>query len=150
MTASSTDKIKRIKTIIIDRAALEADNGPLVPDKGPALDRLAGSTRLIDDWIVGRDIPVDQAPETVALVSHTSAGIRAGLTTGCWVVGLALTGALADRAGDPPMGNQLAALLEATGLDLARTGAHFVADSIADLSWIIEEIDARLAEGETV
>lgn len=144
-------KTKRIETIIIGRAVLDAETGPAFPDNRLALAQLAGTLRRVDDPVAaGENLPSDQGRETVVLVSHTPAGIRAGRAAGVWVIGLALTGALADRTGERPTGDQLAVVLEETGLVMARAGAHFVVDSTADLSWIIREIDDRLAEGETV
>ena len=32
--------------------------------------------------------------------------------------------------------------------DLRRTGAHYVIDSVADIDWVLDEIEGRLARGE--
>lgn len=151
MNAGPCPRNKHIETIIIDQAVLDAETDPAFPDNRSALAELAGALRRVDDpAAVEENLPAGQERETVVLVSRTQAGIQAGRAAGVWVIGLALTGALADRTGQRPTGDQLAAALEETGVAMARAGAHFVVDSIADLSWIIREIDDRLAGGETV
>lgn len=85
------------------------------------------------------------------VVDDSPSGLEAGLAAGMWSVGIALTG------------NEVGLSLEqwqALGADerewraqaardrLARSGAHYVIDSIAELPAVIDAIEARLARGE--
>jgi len=84
-------------------------------------------------------------------VGDTKPDIGEGLNAGVWTVGLAKTG------------NEMGLnLKEIEALDaetrerklaqaregLARSGAHYVVDTIADLLPVIDDVDARLARGE--
>jgi phosphonoacetaldehyde hydrolase len=89
--------------------------------------------------------------EAVVKVGDTKPDIGEGLNAGVWTVGLAQTG------------NEMGLnLKEVEALDtktrerklaqaregLARSGAHYVIDTIADLLPVIDAVDARLARGE--
>ena len=89
---------------------------------------------------------------SVVKVDDTGVGIEEGLKAGTWTVGLAVSG---NAVGLP--------LAEWSALDAARqdelrqaataklkaSGAHYVIDSVADLMPVIDDIEARLARGET-
>ena len=85
-------------------------------------------------------------------VDDSAPGLEAGLNAGMWVVGLACSG---NEVGLTAEG--WAALSEAekaplrarAAEKLARTGAHYVIDTVADLPPVIEEIAARLAAGDS-
>jgi phosphonoacetaldehyde hydrolase len=85
------------------------------------------------------------------VVDDSPSGLEAGLAAGMWTVGLAASGnevglSLADwHALDDA---QRAQRVEPARQRLARTGAHYVIDSIADLLPVIDAIEARLASGE--
>ena len=90
-------------------------------------------------------------PEAVVKVDDTKPGIGEGLNASAWTVGVAKTG--------NEMGLNLNEVnaLDATSLvhklasareELAKSGAHYVADSISDIVPIIDEISARLARGD--
>jgi phosphonoacetaldehyde hydrolase len=90
-------------------------------------------------------------PEAVVKVDDTKPGIEEGLNAGTWAVGLAKTGNemglnLAEINRLPA--EQLAARLKKARAELARVGAHYVVDSIADLPAVVEDINSRLARGE--
>jgi len=90
-------------------------------------------------------------PEAVVKVGDTKPDIGEGLNAGVWTIGLAKTGNevglnLAEiEALDPEV---LARKLAQAREGLARSGAHYVVDSIADILPVIEDINARLARGE--
>jgi len=88
---------------------------------------------------------------TVVKVDDTEVGIAEGLNSGCWTVGVALTGnvfglnpaetAALDAATYHRMRDQAYARL-------TRAGAHYVIDSVADLDPVLDEIEGALARGE--
>jgi phosphonoacetaldehyde hydrolase len=90
-------------------------------------------------------------PQAVVKVDDTRPGIAEGLNAGAWTVGLAKTGNelglnLAEiEALDP---QELERKLAQARDGLAKSGAHYVVDSIADLLPVINDINARLARGE--
>ncbi|GGO82293.1 phosphonoacetaldehyde hydrolase [Marinobacterium nitratireducens] len=92
-----------------------------------------------------------EAVQGVVKVDDTLTGIEEGLNAGCWTVGVAISG--------NEVGLDLAAweALDAGEQELRRTaacqrfrsaGAHYVIDSVAELPSVIEDIEARLAQGE--
>jgi phosphonoacetaldehyde hydrolase len=90
-------------------------------------------------------------PEAVVKVDDTKPGIAEGLNAGTWTIGLAKTGNEVGlnleeiNALDPEiLGRKLARAREG----LARSGAHYVVDGIADVLPVIDDINARLARGE--
>lgn len=90
-------------------------------------------------------------PEAVVKVDDTKPGIDEGLNAGTWTIGLAKTGnevglSLAEVNATPS--NKLEALLVKARGELARMGAHYVVDSIADVPGVVEDINRRLARGD--
>jgi phosphonoacetaldehyde hydrolase len=81
----------------------------------------------------------------------TLVDIEAGLNAGTWTVGLAATGnmlGLSDEEYDAlPFNERTTRLAKARG-ELAKAGAHFVIDSMADIRGVVDEVNARLARGE--
>lgn len=90
--------------------------------------------------------------ESVVKVDDTVSGIGEALNGGCWGVGVTRYSNYMD-IDTPEQGEQLSAeeiewRLAKTHDILARAGAHYVIDSIADIEPVIEDINARLARGE--
>lgn len=90
-------------------------------------------------------------PEAVVKVDDTKPGIDEGLNAGTWTIGLAKTGNevglnLEEINATPP--TILEAMLVKARGELARMGAHYVVDSIADVPEVVENINQRLARGE--
>lgn len=88
---------------------------------------------------------------SVVKVDDTGVGIGEGLNAGCWTVGVALSGNAfglnpAETAALSP--DEFATMKAAAYADLRRTGAHYVIDSVADIDWVLDEIEGRLARGE--
>lgn len=90
-------------------------------------------------------------PEAVVKVDDTKPGISEGLNAGTWTVGVAKTG---NEVG---LNQQELAALSAEEVirkvnratdGLAKAGAHYVVESITDLSAIISEIEQRLKMGD--
>jgi phosphonoacetaldehyde hydrolase len=89
-------------------------------------------------------------PEACVVVGDTPAEIEAGLNAGMWTVGIACTGNLIglsaqDWAATPP--DRRAIMRDAATRKLEKAGAHFVIDAAAYLLPVIDEIDARLRDG---
>lgn len=86
-------------------------------------------------------------------VDDTLPGIGEGVSAGMWTVGVSRSGnelgllREEDAAELPP--GELTARLAAAQARFAGAGAHYVIDSVADLLPVIEDIEARLAAGET-
>jgi phosphonoacetaldehyde hydrolase len=90
-------------------------------------------------------------PEAVVKVGDTKPDIGEGLNAGVWTVGLAKTG------NEMGLNREEIEALDAETRErklaqaregLARSGAHYVVDTIADLLPVIDDVDARLARGE--
>ncbi|MCK0196002.1 phosphonoacetaldehyde hydrolase [Ancylobacter sp. 6x-1] len=89
-------------------------------------------------------------PEHCVKLDDTEPGIAEGLAAGTWTVGLALSGnaaGLSKAELDRLPADERAALRARASDRLMRAGAHFVIDTIADLSPVLEAIEARLAAG---
>ena len=90
-------------------------------------------------------------PEAVVKVGDTKPDIAEGLNAGVWTVGLARTGnemGLNLEEIEALETEELERRLARAREGLARSGAHYVVDSIADLVPIIDDINDRLARGE--
>jgi len=85
-------------------------------------------------------------------VDDTVPGIAEGRNAGMWTVGVAATGnevGLTRDAFSQLEAGERSAMIEAATQRLAGGGAHYVIDGIGDLMLCIEDIERRLAEGET-
>ncbi len=87
----------------------------------------------------------------VVVVDDTPVGIEAGLNAGTWTVAVVRTG---NELGLSP--DEIAALdaddlqlkLDHAAARLAKAGAHYVLDSIAELPACIADVERRLSQGE--
>jgi phosphonoacetaldehyde hydrolase len=85
-------------------------------------------------------------------VDDTAAGIEAGLNAGTWTVGVAKTGnalGLSEAELNDQPTEEGRALIERARDHLRGACAHYVIDSTADLLPVLDEIEGRLAGGET-
>jgi phosphonoacetaldehyde hydrolase len=88
----------------------------------------------------------------VIKVDDTIPGIEAGLNAGMWTVGVTETGnevglSLPEfEALDPQQQQQLR---DTAARRLAQAGAHYVIDSVRDLEPCVDDIERRMAAGET-
>ena len=90
-------------------------------------------------------------PEAVVKIDDTKPGIAEGLNANTWTIGLAKTGneiglKLEEIENLSP--TELEIRLKNARTELARMGAHYVVDSIADVTVVIEDINLRLRQGE--
>jgi phosphonoacetaldehyde hydrolase len=87
----------------------------------------------------------------IVKIGDTVPDIEEGLNAGAWTIGLVKTGneiGLTEtdvNALDP---STLKARLEAGYARLDQAGAHYVVDGLADVVSVLEDIEARLAQGE--
>ncbi len=113
-------------------------------------DLAAGRPAPLQIWSALAQMGIWPASSVIKL-DDTAPGIGEARAAGCWAAGAALTGnnpglsaeELARLAPD-----QRSALRRAASEPLLRAGAHLVIDSIAELPWLVEHIEARLEAGE--
>ncbi|MGJ7578816.1 phosphonoacetaldehyde hydrolase [Variovorax sp. RHLX14] len=137
---------------IMDIVTPVAAAGGYVPDNLVcAGDLAAGRPSPLMMYRTFADLGVWPA-SSVVKVDDTGVGIEEGLNAGTWTVGLSVSG----NAIGLPLADWLA--LDATKQDelrqaavakLTASGAHYVIDSVADLMPVIDDIEVRLARGET-
>ena len=90
-------------------------------------------------------------PESVVKVDDTKPGIAEGLNAGTWTIGLAKTGNevglnLQELNALPP--EQVKLKVDKAAEGLAKTGAHYVVESISDVPAVINGIEQRLKMGD--
>jgi phosphonoacetaldehyde hydrolase len=113
-------------------------------------DLAAGRPAPLQIWSALAQMGIWPASSVIKL-DDTAPGIGEARAAGCWAVGAALTGnnpglTAEELARLPP--DQRSALRRAASEPLLRAGAHLVIDSIAELPWLVEHIEARLEAGE--
>lgn len=113
-------------------------------------DLAAGRPAPLQIWSALAQMGIWPASSVIKL-DDTAPGIGEARAAGCWAAGAALTGnnpglSAEELARLPP--DQRSALRRAAGEPLLRAGAHLVIDSIAELPWLVEHIEARLEAGE--
>jgi phosphonoacetaldehyde hydrolase len=91
--------------------------------------------------------------QSVVKVDDTVSGIGEALEAGCWGVGVSLYSNYMDidtiEQAKAMSDEEIQRRLELTRGILCRAGAHYVIDSLADIEPVIEDINERLARGET-
>lgn len=90
-------------------------------------------------------------PQAVVKVDDTKPGIEEGLNAGTWTIGLAKTGNevglnLQELAALPA--EEVKRKVDKAADGLAKTGAHYVVESISDVPAVISEIEQRLKMGD--
>jgi len=89
--------------------------------------------------------------EAIVKIGDTPVDIDEGLNAGAWSVGVAATGnmiGLSQKEFEALSEPQREARLVAARAELAKAGAHYVVDSIADVDSVLDDIDARLSSGD--
>jgi phosphonoacetaldehyde hydrolase len=113
-------------------------------------DLAAGRPAPLQIWSALAQMGIWPASSVIKL-DDTAPGIGEARAAGCWAAGAALTGnnpglSAEELARLPP--DQRSALRRAASEPLLRASAHLVIDSIAELPWLVEHIEARLLAGE--
>ena len=89
--------------------------------------------------------------EAVVVVDDTPVGIETGLNAGGWTVAVVKTGnelGLSREAVEALDAAELRRRLDLASVRLARAGAHYVLDSVADLPVCVDDVERRLRQGE--
>lgn len=84
-------------------------------------------------------------------VGDTPSDIAEGRNAGMWTIGVTRTGnevGLTAAEWGAVAGPQRSYALEKAAIRLRRAGAHYVAESVADILELVDEIDARVTAGE--
>lgn len=89
--------------------------------------------------------------ESIVKVGDTVTDVEEGLNGGMWTIGVTRTGnevGLSREAADAMDPAEMAPLLKQAREKLAGAGAHYVVEGVADVLPVLDEINARLAQGE--
>ena len=110
----------------------------------------AGRPAPLQIWSALAQMGIWPASSVIKL-DDTAPGIGEARAAGCWAAGAALTGnnpglSAEELARLRP--DQRSEFRRAASEPLLRAGAHLVIDSIAELPWLVEHIEARLEAGE--
>ena len=91
--------------------------------------------------------------QSVIKIDDTASGVGEALNAGCWGVGVVRYSNYMDvdtpEQGASLSDDELTRRMAQTRDILEKTGAHYVIDSLADIEPVIEDVNARLARGET-
>ncbi|WDE09284.1 phosphonoacetaldehyde hydrolase [Thalassomonas viridans] len=122
------------------------------PDAYVASDDLAPGSRP-GPWMALQNV-IELGIKDVAnciKFDDSAPGITEGLTAGMWTVGIAVTGnaiGLTEREWQGLDIEQQAELTQSAYNKLYQAGAHYVVDSLADATLVVQEIMARRTRGE--
>ncbi|HEX4541940.1 MAG TPA: phosphonoacetaldehyde hydrolase [Candidatus Acidoferrum sp.] len=87
----------------------------------------------------------------IAKIGDTPADVQEGLNAGTWAIGVAATGnmvGLSQQNFEALAKPEREALLVMARAELEKAGAHYVVDSLAEVDPVLDDIDARLRNGE--
>lgn len=90
-------------------------------------------------------------PEAVVKIDDTKPGIEEGLNAGTWTIGLAKTGnevGLNEKELAALPADEVRRKIERAADGLAKSGAHYVVESIVEVPPVIAEIEQRLKMGD--
>ncbi|XP_065059486.1 phosphonoacetaldehyde hydrolase-like [Rhopilema esculentum] len=139
-------------TAMVDILKEIAKEAGYVPDAYVAADDVP-QARPYPYMVWANCIKLDVNPiQAVLKVDDTADGVREGILAGCWSVGLARTGnyvALNEEEISNLSAEDYERRLQRSYSILANAGAHYVIDTINDLPPVIDDINRRLAAGES-
>lgn len=144
---STTGYTRELMEVVVPQAAKQGYEPTAVicsddvPAGRPAPWMLLSAAQRLQCWPV----------HTLVAVDDTPVGIQAGLNAGCWTVAVVQTGneiGLTREQVVSLTATQIDARLEPIRKKFKQLGAHFVIDSVADLSHVVQDIDGRLAAGD--
>jgi len=137
---------------VMDRLSVEAAAKGYSPDCTVCADDLSAGARP-GPWMALQcvlELKVGDVAHCVK-VDDTIPGIAEGVSAGMWTVGLALSGSPAGLTLAQYQGatvGELAAIRSNVTPVFEAAGAHYVIDSVADLTPVLKDIEERLAAGE--
>ncbi|WP_255490711.1 phosphonoacetaldehyde hydrolase [Duganella sp. CY15W] len=138
--------------IVMDKLLPRAAADGLVVDHAVATDDLPPGGRP-GPWMALENVialGVKDLPACVK-IDDTTPGIAEGLAAGMWTVGVALSGnevGLTEQELAALPAHERARCAAVAADKLLAAGAHYVIGSIAELPQVIEQIEARLQQGE--
>ena len=136
------------------QGCVDAKKQGFVPDASVAGDEVENGARP-KPFMVYRNLDLmDIHPiQAVIKVDDTVSGVGEALEAGCWGVGVARYSNYMDinsmEEAESLPEEEIERRVEKTREILRQTGAHYVIDSITDLEPVIEDINTRLARGES-
>jgi phosphonoacetaldehyde hydrolase len=139
---------------MVDVLEEDAKKQGFVPDASVAGDDVAHGARP-KPFMVYRNLDLmDISPiQSVVKVDDTTSGVGEALEAGCWGVGVARYSNYMNintlEAAEQLPAEEIEFRLERTRNILRQAGAHYVIDSLAEIEPVIEDINARLARGES-
>ncbi|MBS14911.1 MAG: phosphonoacetaldehyde hydrolase [Gemmatimonadetes bacterium] len=139
---------------MVDVLEADAKKQGFVPDASVAGDEVENGARP-KPFMVYRNLDLmDIHPiQAVIKVDDTVSGVGEALEAGCWGVGVARYSNYMDinsmEEAESLPEEEIERRVEKTREILRQTGAHYVIDSITDLEPVIEDINTRLARGES-
>jgi phosphonoacetaldehyde hydrolase len=138
-------------TEAMDRLLEEAGKRGYVPDSSVCVSQVPAGRP--EPWMVMQNMINTGVypPEAVVKVGDTKPDIGEGLNAGVWTIGVAMTGNEVGLSEE-----EITALPQAerdrrasrAREALARSGAHYVVDTLVEVLPVIDEIDARLSRGD--
>ncbi len=146
----STGFIRSMVDVLLESAIKQGFH----PDATVAGDEVINGARP-KPFMVYRNLDLlDVHPiHAVVKVDDTASGVGEALEAGCWGVGVTRYSNYMDidtiEQADGMPEEEIQRRLEHTRDILRKTGAHYVIDSIAELPGVIDDINRRLAAGET-
>ena len=139
---------------MVDILAADAAEQGFHPDTTVAGDEVINGARP-RPFMIYRNLDIlDLHPiQSVIKVDDTVSGVGEGINAGCWTVGIARYSNYmninsleeAETISDEEVQRRLAITRDL----LERSGAHYVIDEFDELPGVIEDVNARLARGET-
>lgn len=143
---SCTGYTRQIMHAVVDSAATQG----YAPDTIVCADEVRAGRPA--PWMLLRNMALlgVYPPAAIVKIGDTIPDIEAGLNAGTWTIGIAQTGSEVGLSQDeietlaPTEQHRL--LQKAYG-SLARAGAHYVVDSIRDVSTILDDIESKLTQG---
>ncbi len=139
---------------MVDVLEEDAKKQGFVPDASVAGDDVAHGARP-KPFMVYRNLDLmDISPiQSVVKVDDTTSGVGEALEAGCWGVGVARYSNYMNinslEAAEQLSAEEIEYRLEKTRNILRQSGAHYVIDSLTEIEPVIEDINGRLARGET-
>ena len=123
------------------------------PDAVVASDELAAGSRP-GPWMALENVNRLglKAVKHCVKVDDSAPGIEEGLNAGMWTIGIALTGnavGLTEEEWQQLSMDEQRKYKQDAYVELRAAGAHYVINSLAEVIPVLEQIDLRLARGET-
>lgn len=138
---------------MVDTLLPEAKRQGFEPDSNVAGDDVVNGTRP-KPFMLYRNLDLLDVPNirSVVKVDDTVSGVEEALCAGCWGVGVARYSNYMDinslEEEEQLTEEEIQARLEKSRDKLAKAGAHYVINTLAELPQVVADINARLAKGE--